>query len=84
MAARVSIWSGKAHDKFPAPQQLAINRMGFGGARALEKALRKIIRRLGITKFNCLEIAQITQWSFAGISYVHVTADARNIRQRPV
>jgi hypothetical protein len=60
------------------------NVLGFGGPRTLEKALRRIIRRLGVTKFNCLEITQITQRSFAGISYVHVTAGARNIRQRPV
>lgn len=60
------------------------NMLGFGGARTLEKALRRIIRRLGVTKFNCLEITQITQRSFAGISYVHVTAGARSIRQRLV
>src|SRR6478672_7981467 len=39
----------------------AANVLGFGGTRTLEKALRRIIRRLGVTKFNCLEIAQITQ-----------------------
>ena len=60
------------------------NVLGFGNARTLEKALRAIIRRLGVTKFNCLEITRITQRNFAGISYVHVAAGARNIRQRPM
>lgn len=60
------------------------NVLGFGVTRTLEKALRRIIRRLRLTKFNCLEITQTTQRSFAGISYVHVAAGARNIRQRPV
>lgn len=64
-----------------APQ--SANAVGLGGSRTLEKALRAIIRRFGVTKFNCLEITQITQRSFAGISYVHVAAGARNIRQRP-
>ncbi len=59
------------------------NALGFGGARTLEKALRAIVSRFGVTKFNCLEITQITQRNFAGISYVHVAAGARNIRQRP-
>jgi hypothetical protein len=60
------------------------NVLGFGGARTLERALRAIVLRFGVTKFNCLEITQITQRSFAGISYVHVAAGARNILQRPV
>lgn len=60
------------------------NVLGVGDAKTLEKALRSIIRRLGVTKFNCLEITQITQRSFAGISYVHLTAGARSIRQRTV
>lgn len=60
------------------------NVLGVGDAKTLEKALRRIIRRLGVTKFNCLEITEITQRSFAGISYVHLTAGARSIRQRPL
>lgn len=60
------------------------NVLGFGVARTLERALRAIIRRLGIAKFNCLEITEITQLSFAGISYVHLRAGARSIRQRPL
>lgn len=59
------------------------NVLGFGDAKTMERALHTIIRRFGITKFNCLEITEITQRSFAGISYVHLRAGARNIRQRP-
>lgn len=65
-----------------APQ--TANALGFGGAKTLEKALHRIIRRLGVTKFNCLEITHITQRSLAGISFVHLTAGARSMRQRLV
>lgn len=60
------------------------NVLGFGDARTLERALHTILRRFGITKFNCLEITEITQRTFAGISYVHLRAGARSIRQRLV
>jgi hypothetical protein len=60
----------------------AVNVMGFGSTETIEKALRKIIRDYGTTKFNCLEITQVMRTSFIGVSYVHMSAEARNIQQR--
>jgi hypothetical protein len=61
----------------------AVNVLGFGNTQTIEKALRKIIQHYEATKFNCLEVTQLVQGSFVGISYVHMTAEARNIQQRP-
>ncbi|HEX7288332.1 MAG TPA: hypothetical protein VF532_19260 [Candidatus Angelobacter sp.] len=57
--------------------------VGFGEARTIRKAFRKIIRRSGQLKFNCLEITQAREKTFIGITYVRMSARARNIQERP-
>jgi hypothetical protein len=60
----------------------AVSALGIGRTETIEKALRKIIRHYGTTKFNCLEITQVIRRSVMGISYVHMAAEARSIQQR--
>jgi hypothetical protein len=59
-----------------------VNMIGFGKAHTLVKAFQKIVRDNGELKFNCMEITQAVQKNFMGISYVHLAARARNIKQR--
>jgi hypothetical protein len=60
----------------------SVNMIGFGNAHTLIKAFKKIVRENGRVKFNCMEITQAVQKTFLGISYVHLAARARNIKQR--
>jgi hypothetical protein len=46
-------------------------------------AFRKILRNIGAKKFNCLEITSVIKKTFMGVTYVHMSARARNIQQRP-
>jgi hypothetical protein len=57
--------------------------LGLGPSRTLRKAFRKIIRKNSSVKFNCVEITEAREKSFMGISYVRMSAHARNIQQRP-
>ncbi|HET9181688.1 MAG TPA: hypothetical protein VFP59_06120 [Candidatus Angelobacter sp.] len=60
----------------------SVNLIGFGNVHTLTKAFKKIVRHQQSVKFNCLEITAAVQKSFMGVSYVHLSARARNIRQR--
>lgn len=60
----------------------SVNMIGFGNTHTLVKAFQKIVRDNGQVKFNCMEITQAVQKNFIGVSYVHLAARARNIKQR--
>ena len=60
----------------------SVNMIGFRNAGTLIKAFQKIVRDSGQVNFNCMEITQVVQKNFMGISYVHLAASARNIKQR--
>lgn len=60
----------------------SVNMVGFGNAHTLIKAFQRIVRDNGRVKFNCMEITEAIQKNFMGISYVHLAARARNIKQR--
>jgi hypothetical protein len=60
----------------------SVNMIGLGNAHTLIKAFQKILRANGRVKFNCMEVTQAVQKNFMGISYVHLEARARNIKQR--
>jgi hypothetical protein len=57
--------------------------LGFGENQTLRKAFRKIVRKSGSVKFNCVEITQAKEKTFMGVTYVLMSARARNIQQRP-
>jgi hypothetical protein len=59
-----------------------VNVMGLGHAATLIKAFQKLVRRRQTAKFNCLEITEAVHKTFMGVSFVHLTARARNIKQR--
>lgn len=59
-----------------------VNVMGLGHAATLIKAFQKLVRQRKTAKFNCLEITEAVHKTFIGVSFVHLTARARNIKQR--
>ncbi len=59
-----------------------VNVVGFGNAHTLIKAFQKVVRDSGPVKFNCMEITHTVQKNFMGVSYVHLAARARDIKQR--
>ena len=60
----------------------SVNMFGLGNAHTLVKAFQKFVRDRGPAKFNCIEITHAIQKNFMGISYVHLAARARSIKQR--
>ena len=60
----------------------SVNAVGLGGAATMLKAFQKLIRQSRTVKFNCLEITEAIHKTFMGLSFVHLSARARNIKQR--
>jgi hypothetical protein len=89
--AVTNLWSGGLDKRFSdigwtvfhkgAPQ--SVSAVGVGRSQTVLKAFGKIARRGVPSKFNCLEITHSVQKTFMGLTYVHMSARARNIRQRP-
>ncbi|MGC2323974.1 MAG: hypothetical protein WA463_15190 [Terriglobales bacterium] len=46
-----------------------------------EKAVRRVLAKVKLLKFNCLEITEITQRRFLGLPYVQVSAHSRHIQK---
>jgi hypothetical protein len=62
----------------------SVQAMGWGhrGERAVRRALRRVLAKVKLLKFNCLEITEITQKRFLGLPYVHLSAHSRHIQKR--
>jgi hypothetical protein len=60
-----------------------VQAMGWGprGERTVRRALRRVLAKVKLLKFNCLEITEITQKRFLGLPYVHVSAHSRHIQK---
>jgi hypothetical protein len=54
---------------------------GRRGERTVRRALRRVLAKVKLLKFNCLEITEITQKRFLGFPYVHVSAHSRHIQK---
>jgi len=54
---------------------------GHRGEKAVRRALRRVLAKVKLLKFNCLEITEITQRRFLGFPYVHVSAHSRHIQK---
>lgn len=64
-----------------APVQASI--LCLGKSQPFLKAFRKILRTIGARKFNCLEITNVIEKTVMGVTFVHMSARARNIQKRP-
>jgi hypothetical protein len=59
-----------------------VNVVGMGDAATLIKAFQKLLRASKKVQFNCMEITEAVYKTFMGVSFVHLSARARNIKQR--
>ena len=51
---------------------------GHRGERTVRRAMRRVLSKVKLLKFNCLEITEVTQKRFLGLPYVHVSAHSRH------
>jgi hypothetical protein len=63
-----------------APVQASI--LCLAKRRPFLKAFRKILQTIGVKKFNCLEVTSVVKKTVMGVTYVHMSARARNIQKR--
>ena len=57
--------------------------LGYSGERAVRRALERVLAEAEPSKFNCLEIMEISAKQFLGFPYVHVSAHSRHIQKSP-
>ena len=54
---------------------------GFGGEKALRRAVNRVLANLKSKKVNCLAITQVAAKRFLGLPYVTVSAHPRHIQE---
>ena len=54
---------------------------GHCGVRTVRRAVRRVLAKVNLSNFNCVELTEITQRRFLGIPYVHVSAHSRHIQK---
>jgi hypothetical protein len=54
---------------------------GFGGEKALRRAVNRVLANLKSKKFNCLAITQVAAKRFLGLPYVTVSAHPRHFQE---
>jgi hypothetical protein len=56
---------------------------GYWGERTLRRAMKRVLEKAEPSKFNCLEITEVSAKRFLGFPYVHVSAHSRHIQKSP-
>jgi hypothetical protein len=57
--------------------------MGYWGERTVRRAMERVLAKAAGSKFNCLEITEVSAKQFLGLPYVHVSAHSRHIQKSP-
>ena len=57
--------------------------MGLWGERTVRRAMERVLAKAAPSKFNCLEITEVSAKQFLGFPYVHVSAHSRHIQKSP-
>jgi len=57
--------------------------IGYVGARTVRRAMERVLAKAAPSKFNCLEVTEISAKQFLGFPYVHVSAHSRHIQKSP-
>jgi hypothetical protein len=57
--------------------------LGYLGERTVRRAMERVLTKAGASKFNCLEITEVSAKQFLGFPYVHVSAHSRHIQKSP-
>jgi hypothetical protein len=55
--------------------------LGAIGAKKIQKALKRILRKVKLQNFNGLEVTEIVAKRFLGVPYVIVSAHCRHVQQ---
>jgi hypothetical protein len=57
--------------------------LGYWGERTVRRAIERVLAKAEPSKFNCLEITEISAEQFLGFPYVHISAHPRHIQKSP-
>ncbi len=57
--------------------------LGYWGERTVRRAMERVLAKAEPSKFNCLEITEISAKQFLGFPYVHVSVHSRHIQKSP-
>jgi len=57
--------------------------LGYWRERTVRRALERVLAKAEPSKFNCLEITEVSARKFLGFPYVHVSAHSRHIQKGP-
>jgi hypothetical protein len=57
--------------------------LGYWRERTVRRAMERVLAKAERSKFNCLEITEISAKQFLGLPYVHVSAHSRHIQKSP-
>jgi hypothetical protein len=57
--------------------------LGYWGERTVRTAMERVVAKAEPSKFNCLEITEVSAKQFLGFPYVHVSAHSRHIQKSP-
>ncbi len=61
--------------------EIKVSVFGLAGEETGRRAIKQILGKLKLDKFNCLEITQVTAKRFLGLPYVNVSARWRHIQE---
>jgi len=56
---------------------------GYWGERTVRRAVERVMAKAEPSKFNCLEITEVSAKQFLGFPYVQVSAHSRHIQKSP-
>jgi hypothetical protein len=64
-------------------QATALGYLGYWRERTVRRAMERVLAKAERSKFNCLEITEVSAKQFLGFPYVHVSAHSRHIQKSP-
>ncbi len=57
--------------------------LGYWGERTVRRAMERVLAKAEASKFNCLEITEISAKQFLGFACAHISAHSRHIQKSP-
>ena len=57
--------------------------LGYWGERTVRRAMERVLAKAEPSKFNCLEITEVSAKRFRGFPYVHVWVHSGHIQKSP-
>jgi len=57
--------------------------VGYWGERTVRRAMERVLAKAARSRFNCLEITEVSSKQFLGFPYMHISAHSRHIQKSP-